>query len=142
MRPETPIGERVSCGRPARRSVHARRRGRSYGLVEMELRERRDSLLKIEERVVAKEDDIDRKLTELARREQGLADREVHLRQLQEELKLLKDGQRKELERIASMTTGEARARLLEESQEEVRHELAGRVRQMEEEAATEAKRR
>jgi ribonuclease Y len=110
--------------------------------VEAELRERRDALLKIEERVLAKEDDIDQKLTELSRREQGIADREVHFRQLQEDLKELKDAQRRELERIASMTTGEAKARILEQSEEQVRHELAGRVRQLEEEAASEAKRR
>ncbi|MFL5955671.1 MAG: Rnase Y domain-containing protein, partial [Gaiellaceae bacterium] len=110
--------------------------------VEDELKERRHAVVKIEERVIAKEDDIDRKLTELARREQGVADREVHLRQLQEEMKELKDGQKRELERIARMTSGEARQRILEESEEQVRHELAGRVRKLEEEAATEAKRR
>src|SRR5690242_4228969 len=110
--------------------------------LESELRERRDAVVKIEERVIAQEDDIARKLTELARREQGVADRELHLKQLQEDLKLIKDGQRKELERIASMTTGEARQKILQQSEEEVRHELAGRVRQLEEEAATEAKRR
>ena len=47
--------------------------------------------MKIEERVISKEDDIDRKLTELTRREQGVADREIHLRQLQEEMKELRD---------------------------------------------------
>src|SRR5665213_3329041 len=52
--------------------------------LESELRERRDEVVKIEERVIAKEDDIDRKLTDLIRREQGVSDREVHLRQLQE----------------------------------------------------------
>ena len=57
--------------------------------------------MKIEERVLAKEDDIDRKLTELIRREQGVADREVHLRQLQEDMKELKASERAELERIA-----------------------------------------
>jgi ribonuclease Y len=57
--------------------------------LEEELRERRDSVMKIEERVLAKEDDIDAKLTELTRREQGVADREVHLRQLQEDMKEL-----------------------------------------------------
>ena len=108
--------------------------------LEAELRERRDEVVKIEERVIAKEDDIDRKLTELIRREQGVADREVHLRQLQEEMKELKEAHRRELERIAGMTSGEARQRILDDSQEQVRHELAGRVRQMEEEAATEAK--
>src|SRR5438067_2446998 len=55
------------------------------GELEAELRERRDQVVKIEERVLSKEDDIDRKLTELMRREQGVADREVHLRQLQED---------------------------------------------------------
>ncbi|HZU20990.1 MAG TPA: ribonuclease Y [Gaiellaceae bacterium] len=110
--------------------------------VEEELRERRDAVVKIEERVLAKEDDIDRKLTELTRREQGVADREIHLRQLQEDMKELKQRQRAELERVAGMTAGEARQRILAQSEEEVRHELAGRVRQMEEEAATEAKRR
>src|SRR5690242_12938402 len=110
--------------------------------LEEELRERRDSVMKIEERVLAKDDDIDGKLTELTRREQGVADREVHLRQLQEDMKELKLRHRAELERIAGMTSGEARQRILATSEEEVRHELAGRVRQMEEEAATEAKRR
>ncbi len=112
------------------------------GELEAELRERRDAVMKIEERVLAKEEDIDGKLDELTRREQGVADREVHLRQLQEDMKDLKTRHRAELERIAGMTTGEARQRILSESEEEVRHELAGRVRQMEEEAATEAKRR
>src|SRR3954447_2462759 len=110
--------------------------------LEAELRERRDEVVKIEERVLAKEEDIDRKLTELIRREQGVADREIHLKQLQEDLKQLKDSQQRQLEQIASMTTGEARQKILRESEEQVRHELAGRVRQMEEEAATEAKRR
>ena len=72
--------------------------------LEEELRERRDAVMKIEERVISKEDDIDLKLTELTRREQGVADREVHLRQLQEEIKELRDNQRVELERIAAMT--------------------------------------
>ena len=110
--------------------------------LEAELRERRDTVVKIEERVISKEDDIDRKLTELTRREQGVADREVHLRQLQEEMKELRDRERTELERIASMTMGQARQRILADSEEQVRHELAGRVRQLEEEAQAEAKRR
>jgi ribonuclease Y len=110
--------------------------------VETEIAERRSEILKIEERVLAKEEDIDGKLTELARREQGVADREVHTKQLQEELKEARDGQTVELERISGMTVNEAKAHLLERSEELVRHELARRVRQAEEEARAEAKRR
>jgi ribonucrease Y len=144
--------ERMGLLDEARREAEATRReaaieAREHAIklraeLEEELRERRDSVVKIEERVLAKEDDIDHKLTELTRREQGVADREVHLRQLQEDMKELKQRHRSELERIGGMTAGEARQRILAESEEEVRHELAGRVRQLEEEAASEAKRR
>jgi ribonuclease Y len=110
--------------------------------VEQEVTERRTEILKIEERVIAKEDDIDRKLTELGRREQGVADREVHTKQLQEELKEARDSQLGELQRISGMTVNEAKTHLLDRSEELVRHELARRVRQAEEEARAEAKRR
>ena len=97
---------------------------------------------KVEERVVSKEEEIDRKLTELARREQGLADREQHLRQLQEEQKAVREAELSELQRISGMTVNEAKQHLLERSEDLVRHELARQVRQLEEEARIEAKRR
>jgi ribonuclease Y len=110
--------------------------------VERELAERRTRVAKIEERVLAAEEQVERKLTEVARREQGLSDRETHLRSLQQELKDTKEEEIKELERISGLTAGEARAHLLERSEELVRHDLARRVRQLEEEAQAEAKRR
>src|SRR6187551_3132694 len=115
---------------------------RLRGEIEREIGERRGEILKIEERVLAKEEDIDRKLTELGRREQGVSDREVHTKQLQEELKETRVSQLTELERVAGMTVNEAKAHMLERSEELVRHELARRVRQAEEEARGEAKRR
>src|SRR5947208_3817085 len=98
--------------------------------------------MRIEERVLAQEEEIDRKLTELSRREQGLADRETHAKQLQDELKAARETQLEELQRVSGMTVNEAKAHLLERSEELVRHELARRVRQAEEEARGEAKRR
>ena len=110
--------------------------------IDQEVVEHRSRIVKVEERVLAKEEEIDRKLTEIARREQGLADRETHLRQLQDEHKQAKDEQLGELERISGMTVKEAKTTLLERSEDLVKHELARRVRQLEEEARTEAKRR
>jgi ribonuclease Y len=111
-------------------------------VIESEVQERRVQILKIEERVLARESEVEAKLVELGRREQGLADRETHLKQLQDELKQAKGRELSELERISSMTVGEAKQHLLERSEDLVRHELARRVRQLEEEARTEAKRR
>ena len=110
--------------------------------VEQELQDKRAELVKIEERVVTKEEEIDRTLTELERREQGLSDRETHLKQLQEEAKEAKDSELRELERISGMTVEEAKRHVLEQSEELVRHDLARMVRQLEEEARTDAKRR
>jgi ribonucrease Y len=110
--------------------------------VDQELQEKRGEIIKIEDRVLAKEDEIDRKLTEFERRDQGLADRETHLKVMQEEAKAATEQQLKELERISGLTIEEAKRYVLERSEELVRHEMARMVRQMEEEARTDAKRR
>jgi len=110
--------------------------------IDKEHADRRSQVLKIEERVLAKEEEVERKLVELQRKDQGIADREVHLRQLQEELKQAKATQQTEIERVAGMSLQEAKAHLLERGEELVRHDLARRVRMLEEEARAESKRR
>jgi ribonucrease Y len=115
---------------------------RVKGEVEREVAEQRARITKIEERVLAREDEVEVRQKELTRREQGIADREVHVKDLQDDLKQAKQRELEELERVAGMTVNEAKARLLEQSEELVRHDLARRVRQLDEEAQTEAKRR
>ena len=110
--------------------------------IEREVQDRRLEIAKVEERVVRVEADVEAKLEDLERREQGANDRETHLRQLQDELKAAKQSALDELQRISGMTLGEARQQLLERSEDLVRHELARRVRQMEEEARTDSRRR
>ena len=109
---------------------------------EREVQDRRVEIAKVEERVAQRESEIDYKLLEMTRREQGVGDREVHLKQLQEELKTSRHESLKELERVSGMTLREAKATVLERSQDLVRHELARSVRQMEEEARMESRRR
>lgn len=110
--------------------------------IDAELGDRRSSVLKIEERVLAKESEVEQKLVELSRRDQGLSDRETHLKQLQEELKQAKSRELEEVERIAGMTQSDAKAQLIERGEELARHDLARRVRMLEEEARAESKRR
>ena len=110
--------------------------------LERELHERRVDMAKVEQRVVQLETDVEEKLDELQRREQGVTDRELHVRQLQDELKSVKDESSRELQRIAGLTEHEARAIVLERAEDLVRHDLARRVRQLEEEARTESRRR
>jgi ribonucrease Y len=110
--------------------------------IEAEVQERRSLIARADERLQTKEEDLALKGTELERREQGLADREEASKVLHQDLKETKQRQLGELERLAGMTVAEAKQHLLERSTDLVRHELARHVRQMEEEARSEAKRR
>ena len=110
--------------------------------IESEIRDRRAQVVKLEERILQREEEVEAKLTELTRREQGINDREIHLKSLQEELKGAKDGALDELQRISGLTVSEAKQHLLERSEDLIRHELARTVRQLEEEARIDAKRK
>ena len=110
--------------------------------IEAEVADRRLQIVKIEERVLQKEEEIDRNLIDLTRREQGLGDREVHIKELQEELREAKNETLGVLERLSGLTANEAKQQLLERSKDLIRHELARDVRHMEEEARADARRR
>ncbi len=109
---------------------------------EREARTRQTAIAKDEERVARREGDLAAKSEEIARREQGMGDREGHLKQLQDELKHARDRAVRDLERVSGMTRADARQALLAQSTEDVRQELARTVRQMEEEARLDARRR
>jgi ribonuclease Y len=110
--------------------------------IEAEVRDRRSQIVKLDERLLQREGEVEAKVVELGRREQGIADRETHLKALQDEAKAAKELALAELQRVAGLTVNEAKQHLLERSQDLVRHELARTVRQMEEEARGEAKRK
>jgi ribonuclease Y len=115
---------------------------RLRGENERELETRRSEMLEIEQRIRLAQEETARRLEGVERREQGLADRETHAKELQEGLKATKAEEIRELERISGLTMGDAKAEVLARSEELVRHELARRVRQLDEEAQTEARRR
>jgi ribonuclease Y len=110
--------------------------------VEEEVQERRSQIVKIEERVLTKEEEIDHKLTEMAERERNVGAREASAEELSDRVRSLEERQLSELERIAHLTVEEAKAQLLQRSEELIRHDLSREVRQLEEEARNEAKRR
>jgi len=103
---------------------------------------RRARVMESEHELRREQDEVSREREEIQRREQGLADREVHVKQLQEELKTTRAAELHELERISRLTVEDAKAEMLERSEELVRRELARRVRHLDEEAQSEARRR
>jgi len=110
--------------------------------VELELVERRAEIARIEERVITKEEAIDVKLAELAKRDRTLEDR---ARELEHQRGLLDERKRehvRELERVANLSAAQAKQILLKEVEDMARHDAARIVRQVEEEAKRDADRR
>ena len=97
--------------------------------------ERRADLLRLEERLRAREEAVESRLAELGDRERILAAKGVEL-----------DGARehhvRELERVAGMPASQARQQLLKEVEDQTRHDRARVVRQIEEETKRDADRR
>ncbi len=113
---------------------------------EKETREKKEQLLIQEKRLFHKEENLDRKQEQLEKRESRVAERERSLdraeRQLkekeQEYLQLIEEG-RKELEKIAGMSSDDAKKLLIQSMESEARHEAAKLIRRIENEAREEA---
>ena len=109
---------------------------------ERDLAERRAEIIKIEERMASSQSQLESALEELSRRDQSISDREVHAKQLQEELKTARDAQVAELEKVAGMTASQGRDTLMAKVEEECRTDMAKLVRRIEEEARLESDKR
>ena len=109
---------------------------------EREIREQRTELQRVERRVVQREEMLDRKLETLEKRDQALAQREQEVSKVREDVQELHDAQRRELERVSSLTLEQAKQELLQRAEGEIRHEVAQTARKIEAEAREDAERR
>jgi len=109
---------------------------------EGDIRDRRAELHRQERRLQQKEEMLDRRLETLDRRERGVTDKEHQAEEIRKQLDELKKSRVRELERVAQLSTEEARDFLLREIEQEVRSDATRRVREIEQEAREEAERR
>ena len=112
---------------------------RSKNELERESRERRSELQKFEKRVLAKEEAVDRKADALEKREGQLASREDKLNKRQAEVDALSEKRVQELERISGLTSEQAKEYLLKTVEDDVKHETALLVKELEKRAKDEA---
>lgn len=106
---------------------------------EREVKERRAEIQRLEKRVLQKESILDRRLENLERRERNINSKEQELNQLRETLLKQIETEKKELERISGITQEQAREILLKKTEEEYRHDLARRMKELEDEIREEA---
>ena len=99
---------------------------------EKENKERRAELQKQEKRIDQKEENLDKKTNNIEKKEEQLAEKLQKLEEQQHEVALLKKGQMEMLERISGFTTEEAKKYLIDQLADEVTHESALKVKEIE----------
>lgn len=114
----------------AREEIH-----KSRTEVEKEARERRTELNQLERRLSQKEETLDKRNEGLERKDEALQRKTRDIEQQQVAVSELLDEQRLELERISHLTTEEARELILKTVEDEVKHETAIMIRELETQA-------
>ena len=107
--------------------------------LDKEIKERRGEVQRYEKRILTKEETLDRKTEALERKESKLAAKEAELDKLREEAKLVHAKQLQELEKISGLTSEQAKDYLLKTVEDEVKHETAMLVKELENKAKEEA---
>lgn len=107
--------------------------------LDRETKERRSELQRIERRLMQKEENLDRKVDSLEKKEEILSRKEAEVDKSQERINELYTKQLTELERLSGLTSEEARNLLLENAREEIKHETAIMIKELEQQAKEEA---
>ena len=115
---------------------------RTKNELDKEIRERRNEVQRNERRVQQKEESLDRKTEQIERKEQSLTAREESLRKQKEEVSQLQEKRIQELERISGLTSEQAKEHLLKIVEEDVKHDSAVMIKEVEAEAREEADKR
>ena len=110
--------------------------------MERENKDRRNDLQRQERRLLQKEENLDRKIESFERKEEKLASKEQRLNAAQEKAEAMLEKRQVELERISGLTSDEAKQELLQSLEEEVKHESAMMVKDLEQQAKDEADRK
>ena len=104
-----------------------------------ESKERRNEQNKTERRLLQREELLDKKMDAAERKEEQLSKRLAEVAKTKSEADELKNQQLAELERIAQLTSEEAKTLLLDKVETEARHDMAVMLREVESKAKAEA---
>ena len=112
---------------------------RTKNELDKETKERRAELQRYERRVLSKEENLDKKSEALERREANMTAREEILGRKLAEAEELHGKRQQELERISGLTSEQAKEYLLRSVEDDVKHDTAKMIKEMETRAKEEA---
>ncbi len=107
--------------------------------LDQEIKERRGEIQRQETRLIQKEENLDRRSENFEKKEQSLETKVKELEEQKQEIEKLYEQEIQELQKIASLTKEEAKARLLKEVEKDVTAEKAVIIREANQKAKEEA---
>ena len=107
--------------------------------LEKETKERRAELQRYEKRVLAKEEAVDKRSEVVEHREMNLAAKEEQIKEREAKADELNRQRVQELERISGLTSEQAKEYLLKTVEDDVKHDTAKMIKEMEAQAKEEA---
>ncbi len=110
--------------------------------LDKEVRERRSELQRVERRLVQKEESLDKKVENLEKKEESIAKKDQEIDRIRESINDLKEKQVAELERLSGLTSEDARVLLLSNIEEEIKHEAAILIKDIESKAKEEGEKK
>ncbi|WHE08529.1 MULTISPECIES: ribonuclease Y [Thermoanaerobacterium] len=110
--------------------------------LEKEVRDRRGELQRMERRLIQKEESLDRRAETLEQKDALIEKKQKEISNLEEEIKIMHQKEVEELERISELTREEARSILLNDVKNEISHEAALMIKEIEAKAKEEAENR
>ena len=112
---------------------------RTKNELDKEIKERRAEVQRYERRIQQKEENIDKKSDAIEKKEASLAAKEEELIKQKEKIAKLNEERVQELERISGLTSEQAKEYLLKIVEDEVKHETAILIKELETRAKEEA---
>ena len=112
---------------------------RTKNELEKETKERRAELQRYEKRVLSKEEALDKRSDAMEKREAGFTAKEEQLKAREAKVDELSRQRVQELERISGLTSEQAKEYLLKTVEEDVKHDTAKMIKEMEAQAKEEA---
>ena len=112
---------------------------RTKNELDKEIKERRAEVQRYERRIQQKEENIDKKSDAIEKKEASLAAKEEELTKQKEQIAKLNEERVQELERISGLTSEQAKEYLLKIVEDEVKHETAILIKELETRAKEEA---
>ena len=106
--------------------------------LDQEIKERRGEIQRQETRLIQKEENLDRRSENFEKKEEDLELRVKELEEQKQEIEKLHEQEIQELQKIASLTREEAKARLLKEVEKDVTAEKAAIIREANQKAKEE----